>query len=192
MMCNDPWTRERLPDLVRGKLSVVETGRVMAHLEECRQCAAERALIAALGRIEVPDPGDGFWSDLPEKVMEGARERKGAGLQWFGGLAVAAAAAALVIFLLVPGTPPVDRTENLSEMGPLSLVDLGPEQDLLSHEGEDTLAVEAALEIEIGLTEEDVALISPVPADGELGYMLIDPDTISELERAIDEMSNRG
>ncbi|NOY86799.1 MAG: zf-HC2 domain-containing protein [Deltaproteobacteria bacterium] len=191
-MCRDPWTREHLPDLVRGRLSVEETGRAVAHLDECRQCAAERALIVAMGRIEVPDPGDGFWLDLPEKVMKGARERKGARRQWFGGLAVAAVAAALVLFFLVPGTPPVDRIENLSGMGPLSLVDLGPEQDLLSHGGENTLAVEAALDIEVGLTEEEVALISPIPADGELEYMLIDPDTINELERAIDEMSNRG
>ena len=189
-MCNDPWTRERLPDLVRGRLSVEEAERAVAHLEECRQCAAERSLIAALGRIEVPDPGDGFWLDLPEKVMEGARERKGAGLQWFGGLAVAAVAAALVLFLLVPGTPPVDRIENLSGMGPLSLVDLGPEQGLLSQEDRGAPAVEEALEIDLGLTEEDVALLSTVPGPGYIGKMIIDPDTINDLERALDEMSH--
>ncbi|GBE15889.1 MAG TPA: zf-HC2 domain-containing protein [Proteobacteria bacterium] len=191
MTCSDPWTRDHLPDLTRGRMSVEETGRAMAHLEECPQCAEERALIEVLEGIGIPDPGVDFWSALPEKITKGIRGGEGTGLRWFGGLALAGVAATLLLFLLVPGSPHVDRLGPLIEMGPISLVDLGLEQDLLSSENENTLAVEDVLEIEIGLTEEEAALISPFTA-GEFGNISMDPDTIGELERALDEMSNRG
>ena len=93
---------------------------------------------------------------------------------------------------LVPGTPPLNTPDSVSGIGPLSLVDLGPEQDLLSREGRNLPAVEDALEIDLGLNEEDIALLTTLPVPGDIGKMIGDQGSLDDLERGLDDMSNRG
>jgi len=97
---------------LRGELAGAERERVAAHLQGCAQCreSAEsfRSLLAELAaRIdELPTPEwSAYRAQLRRKLAERSEPRERwwrPGLLW-GGFAVAAATAALAIWLTVPG-----------------------------------------------------------------------------------------
>ncbi len=99
------YTERRLPEY---QLIIVE-----AHLDECQDCRKEAALLKMLTEERVPEPGEEFWQEMPERVKaEMEREMTsqpgtgGRGLFRFPGkfiqprLAWSLAASVLALFVL--------------------------------------------------------------------------------------------
>ena len=83
--------RERIPDLVAGRLSQDEAARVEAHLPSCGECAAEAELVSLLYETRSEPP-----QGLASRIQGAARIsgfRGGAGVRPWWGLAAAAVAA---------------------------------------------------------------------------------------------------
>ncbi len=68
--------KNRLPDYSSGTLPEREKNEISSHLNDCPDCRAELSLIDELRKIEVPDPGNFFWQNLPSKVSIFSKERK--------------------------------------------------------------------------------------------------------------------
>jgi anti-sigma factor RsiW len=115
---------------LRGELSGAERERVAGHVERCGQCLETmesfRSLLAELStRVEeLPTPE---WNAYRAQLRRKLAARSEPRLQWwrpaFGwaGLAAAAAAAAIAVWLAVPGmrnsTPPEDQLAMVQQIG---------------------------------------------------------------------------
>ena len=67
-MCTNNDIQELLPSYREQALGPEDQARVERHLAECGDCRAELDLLGMLAADPVPDPGEAFWSALPEKV----------------------------------------------------------------------------------------------------------------------------
>jgi anti-sigma factor RsiW len=125
-----------LAPYVRGELSGAESAQVAAHLERCGQCRDSadsfRALLAELAaRLdELPAAPLGYRAELRRK-LESRLERRSwwrPGYGW-AGLAVATAAAAVALWLTLPGlrsSPPAPGdADQLALEQQMALTDVG-------------------------------------------------------------------
>ena len=91
--------RNRIPDLVAGRLSVDEADEVSAHLPLCGECTAEAELVALLyeGRPAPPE-------HMVARIEGALRSPGGGGVRpWWGLAAAAVAAVALGIGVITDG-----------------------------------------------------------------------------------------
>lgn len=112
--------RERIPDLVAGRLEASEAEPVLAHLRGCADCAGERRVVELLhaARPSVPEGvGEriraGLSEENPAARRPGSRSPSSgrSTLPWWGLAAAAVAAVALGIGVQLqgpdrPGVPP--------------------------------------------------------------------------------------
>jgi len=94
--------RERLPDLVGGRLAPADAALVEAHLDVCPECGDEAALLRLL-----------FAPAELERRIEGStrRARLRAYHPWWGVAAASVAAVALGIGVMSRDTPAVEEVE---------------------------------------------------------------------------------
>jgi len=107
--------RERIPDLVAGRLEPHEVGSVVEHIERCADCAAERSVVELLhaARPSVPEGvGEriraGLAAGNPAARRPGTRSPSSgrSTLPWWGLAAAAVAAVALGIGVQLQGPGP--------------------------------------------------------------------------------------
>jgi hypothetical protein len=67
-MCNNKDIQELLPAYLEQGVDPTERLRVDQHLEVCADCRAEIALLRMMTEEPVPDPGEDFWSSLPDTI----------------------------------------------------------------------------------------------------------------------------
>ncbi len=75
-MCNDTSIKELLPAYLRQELAQPERDRVMKHLESCESCRAEISLLRMMAEEIVPDPGEAFWTEMPDRVFRAVQQHK--------------------------------------------------------------------------------------------------------------------
>lgn len=68
MTCKEHYLRELLPSYLEGKLEHDPAKRVELHVARCADCAEELNLLRSLAAEPAPDPGEAFWSSLPDRV----------------------------------------------------------------------------------------------------------------------------
>ncbi len=76
MNCNDETIKEQLPAYVEGKLAKPEQGLVEAHLATCADCRKELSLLKMMSEEAVPDPGEAFWSEMPDVIYREVRRSR--------------------------------------------------------------------------------------------------------------------
>lgn len=116
MTCRNKDIKELLYPYAVGGLEPGAKLRAEVHLDSCKDCRAELALLRILAEEAVPDPGAAFWQAVPENVYRALEreesERREGGLQHllvaFGrllmpryALPVAAAVAAVIVWLFL-------------------------------------------------------------------------------------------
>ena len=99
--------RERLPDLVGGRLAPADAALVEAHLDVCPECGDEAALLRLLFASRPAAPAE------LERRIEGStrRARLRAYHPWWGVAAASVAAVALGIGVMSRDTPAVEEVE---------------------------------------------------------------------------------
>jgi anti-sigma factor RsiW len=75
MPCKNADIKELLPSYVGEKLDEAGLSMVEGHLATCADCAQEAALLRMMVIEAVPDPGDLFWSQMPERVHRAVRQQ---------------------------------------------------------------------------------------------------------------------
>src|SRR3990172_1347312 len=60
--------RTSLPDYLSKSLGPEMIEAIRTHLRECRICQEELSLLSELTSIEIPDPGERFFHELPARV----------------------------------------------------------------------------------------------------------------------------
>jgi predicted anti-sigma-YlaC factor YlaD len=96
--------RERLADLVGGRLAPAEAALVQAHLDTCAECADEAALVRLLFSARPAAP-----ADLARRIEGSASvRRRHAYHPWWGLAAASVAAVALGIGVVSKDTPLVE------------------------------------------------------------------------------------
>lgn len=75
-MCNDVTIKELLPAYLGQELGQPERDRVKKHLEECEDCRAELSLLRVMAEEIVPDPGEAFWTEMPDRVFRAVQRHK--------------------------------------------------------------------------------------------------------------------
>ncbi len=76
MTCQNTNIKELLPVYREQGLDRAEQDRVKKHLDECEDCRAELALLRMMAEEAVPDPGDAFWAEMPERVFRAVQKQK--------------------------------------------------------------------------------------------------------------------
>lgn len=69
MSCENTRIQDLLPAYINNTLTDNERTAVETHIERCADCKEEIALLRMLSEEPVPDPGDAFWSTLPDKIL---------------------------------------------------------------------------------------------------------------------------
>jgi Putative zinc-finger len=75
-MCNDFNIKELLPSYEEQALDPTDTKRVEDHLALCEECRLEASLLRTMVADVVPDPGDAFWSAMPDRIYRAVQEQK--------------------------------------------------------------------------------------------------------------------
>ncbi|UCF30697.1 MAG: zf-HC2 domain-containing protein [bacterium] len=210
MRCSDGWVRQHLVEFAAGTLDEDQSGRVRIHLETCGECSGDYGIIRNLASIEVPDPGEDFWNALPGRVItevKSAPRRFGksltptfgpmwrpAGWAWRGGLAAAGLAALLILVLWPRGTTvevPLPYPEAPFDLVG-RVVDLGVEVEFLSDHSNDVALIDLSIDLNGGVSYEDLALFPDGSTLDELGFRHLDDDSLIRLEEVLDEMASEG
>jgi anti-sigma factor RsiW len=76
MTCRQQDIRELLPAFIERSLAPGDAERVERHLALCADCTEELALLRMMAEEPVPDPGEAYWSTLPERVHRRFREEQ--------------------------------------------------------------------------------------------------------------------
>lgn len=86
MTCKNTNIKELLPAYREESLAQSEQDRVRKHLEACADCRAELSLLRMMAEEAVPDPGEAFWAEMPERVFRAVQKQKtkkwNFGLSW--------------------------------------------------------------------------------------------------------------
>jgi anti-sigma factor RsiW len=75
-MCKDLNIKELLPAYAEQTLAPTEAKRVEEHLAACEDCRSETALLRIMLADVVPDPGETFWTTMPDRVYRAVQEQK--------------------------------------------------------------------------------------------------------------------
>ncbi len=107
MTCKNINIKELLPAYREQGLDQHDRDRVREHLEACEDCRTELSLLRMMAEEAVPDPGDAFWAEMPDRVFRAVQREKAKqrrfNLSWFAERfilprwAMAAAVVALVL-----------------------------------------------------------------------------------------------
>ncbi len=76
MTCKNTNMKELLPAYREQGLAQTEQDRVRKHLEACADCRAELSLLRMMAEEAVPDPGEAFWAEMPERVFRAVQRQK--------------------------------------------------------------------------------------------------------------------
>jgi hypothetical protein len=74
MLCRNKTIKELLPAYVGEELDEADLPLVEEHLRACADCAREAMVLRMMAEGPVPDPGDAFWSEMPERVYRAVRQ----------------------------------------------------------------------------------------------------------------------
>ena len=70
----------QLLDYIEREMSSDDRERVSEHLAQCHNCNMEyeglRAMLNTTRNLPIDDPGEEFWRQLPQKVLEEVRQHK--------------------------------------------------------------------------------------------------------------------
>jgi anti-sigma factor RsiW len=80
MTCKNPNIKELLPAYREQGLDQSDQDRVRKHLEACGDCRTELSLLRMMAEEAVPDPGDAFWAEMPDRVFRAVQKQKA--LKW--------------------------------------------------------------------------------------------------------------
>jgi anti-sigma factor RsiW len=75
-MCNDRTIKELLPAYLEQALDQSDKRRVEGHLTSCDDCRTELSFLRMMADETVPDPGEGFWAAMPERVSQAVQKRQ--------------------------------------------------------------------------------------------------------------------
>ncbi len=76
MTCTNTHIKELLPAYREQGLDQSDQDRVRKHLEACGDCRAELSLLRMMAEEAVPDPGEMFWAEMPERVFRAVQNQK--------------------------------------------------------------------------------------------------------------------
>ncbi len=76
MMCKVKNIKELLPAYLEQGLDHAGRERVEKHLEACKDCRAELSLLRMMAEEPVPDPGEAFWLEMPDRIYREVRIQK--------------------------------------------------------------------------------------------------------------------
>ncbi len=76
MIQNHESIKERLPEYLFKTLSDKEKDEMQWHLKGCHECGEELTLLTEINGLDVTDPGELFWSTLPQKIRTHAKDRQ--------------------------------------------------------------------------------------------------------------------
>ena len=73
-MCSNTDIKEMLPAYLEQGLEAERTLQVDKHLETCADCRVEIKLLGMMISEQVPDPGEAFWTAMPERIYRNVQE----------------------------------------------------------------------------------------------------------------------
>ncbi len=126
-MCNDKNIKELIPAFREQRLDKLEQDRVREHLESCGDCRADLALLRLMSEEPVPDPGEGYWAEMPGRVFRAVQMQKAQKwhfkLSWLTDrlilprwvIAASAVGLALIIFWFGVQTPQREPAPTVSQ-----------------------------------------------------------------------------
>lgn len=76
MQCTDKTIKELLPAYLEEGFDRTEKRKIESHLESCEDCRIELSLLRMISKESVPDPGEAFWADMPDRIYREVRRRK--------------------------------------------------------------------------------------------------------------------
>lgn len=76
MLCKNNNIKDLLPAYVADALKEADIARVREHLIACADCAQEAALLRMMADEPVPDPGEAFWAEMPERVYRAVQQKE--------------------------------------------------------------------------------------------------------------------
>jgi hypothetical protein len=75
-MCNDKTIKELLPAYLEQALDQSEKLKVAGHLASCDDCRTELSFLRMMAEEPVPDPGEAFWAEMPDRLSQAVRQRQ--------------------------------------------------------------------------------------------------------------------
>jgi anti-sigma factor RsiW len=76
MTCKNTNIKELLPAYREQGLDQPDQDEVRKHLEACGDCQTELSLLRMMAEEAVPDPGDAFWAEMPDRVFRAVQKQK--------------------------------------------------------------------------------------------------------------------
>ncbi len=77
MACRNKDIQELLPAYLAGELAGNDLLLVKSHLRICADCAQEAEMLRLMTTGDpVPDPGDAFWAEMPDRVFRAVQQQK--------------------------------------------------------------------------------------------------------------------
>jgi hypothetical protein len=75
-MCNDKNIKALIPVYREQGLDKHEQEKVRKHLETCSDCRADLALLHLIYEESVPDPGERYWDEMPDRIFHAVQAQK--------------------------------------------------------------------------------------------------------------------
>jgi len=76
MTLNHEEIKAFFPEYLKGTLPEKVKSDIEAHIGVCEECRGELTVLSELFTLEVPDPGNFFWKNLPAKVRGAVEKEK--------------------------------------------------------------------------------------------------------------------
>ncbi len=202
MACRNKDIQELLPVYLAGELGGNDLLLVQSHLRSCTACARETELLRRIITGDpVPDPGDAFWTGMPERVYRAVQqEHKGrAGTRsWqdiFRGAFIprwAWTAAALCIVLIISWliVNPVSHRGSSSYSDEYAYDDVSSHDPVLRHTST-TIAELSSSELDVVDAWTSTELSSLVNDAGDAVESALDSDVSEELAELADPEVDR-
>ncbi len=74
--CNKKDMQEALPAFLARELNSEDYQTVESHIASCADCSRELLLLRALSEETVPDPGEVFWTAMPDRIYRAVQQEK--------------------------------------------------------------------------------------------------------------------
>jgi len=76
MTCGKTDIKELLPAYLEQRLDQAEQALTERHLKSCVDCREELSLLRMMAEDAVPDPGEAFWTEMPNSIYREVRRHK--------------------------------------------------------------------------------------------------------------------
>jgi predicted anti-sigma-YlaC factor YlaD len=76
MTCKNNDIKELFPAYLERTLDETDRERIETHLASCEDCRTELALLQTMSEEPVPDPGEAFWTALPNNVYRAMQDQR--------------------------------------------------------------------------------------------------------------------